>query len=544
MGQKLLRPSLQLRLTFLYVTLLALTLAAVFGSAYLLMRNSLTRGLDESLWASHGLFTELVGQLALDSPATALERDQEGVLPRARTIFANDVIQIEKLPFWDDQEQLLATIKAAQTPAMKTQVLSTLRNLQNTYRYPVTGLNKSAPLTLTDDELQHLIDSPSGRIIITRNIREVYSDHLLPHRILVTLSAVQYAPRPLASLSGGQITLEMLPPPILSITYVGRSTAGIEDTLRRLVSTTLTTMLVGIVLAGALAYGLAGRALRPLRQVRQAAEGIGGQNLTERVPEPGTGDEVDALAGSLNAMLGRLEASFEAQRRFTSDASHELRTPVTAISGHASYLLRRTNPSDQERESLNIIRSESERLTNLIASLLQLARSDSGALTLNLSPIFSRLFLDEIARELAPLAASQESELKVVGPDIPFEGDPDRLKQVIINLVGNALKAGASTVTLESSPEEGGKEIRLCVRDNGPGIPAEHLERLFDRFYRVEDSRSRDQGGAGLGLSIAKGIVDAHGGRIWLESKVGKGTAAQVQLPVGDVPVLDEEDVP
>ena len=253
---------------------------------------------------------------------------------------------------------------------------------------------------------------------------------------------------------------------------------------------------------------------------------------------------MQALAGSLNAMLDRLEKSFEAQRRFTSDASHELRTPVTAISGHASYLLRRTNPTGQQQESLRIIQSESERLTNLIASLLQLARSDSGALIMSHQPILSSLFLSEIVRELAPLAQSAHTTLRTAGQDIAFEGDPDRLRQVIINLVGNALKAGAKTVTLESSAQEEGREVRLSVRDDGPGIPAEHLSRLFDRFYRVEDSRSRDQGGAGLGLSIAHSIVEAHGGRIWLESEVGRGTVAHVQLPVGDVPVLDEEDVP
>ena len=154
---------------------------------------------------------------------------------------------------------------------------------------------------------------------------------------------------------------------------------------------------------------------------------------------------------------------------------------------------------------------------------------------------------EEIRRLLHQFAAGFLKEVEGAqrhGQDIPFEGDPDRLRQVIINLVGNALKAGARTITLESTPQENGQEVRLSIHDDGPGIPPEHLERLFDRFYRVEDSRSRDQGGAGLGLSIAKGIVDAHSGRIWLESEVGRGTVAHVQLPVGDVPLLDEEDVP
>ncbi|AAF10322.1 sensor histidine kinase [Deinococcus radiodurans] len=538
----LLRPSsLQLRLTLLYAALLALMLASVYGAALVLMRSSLITGLDEGMRNTYSQFSELVAQLALDSPTTEQERDKEGVLPRARTLFPNDAIQIEKLPFVD-HDRLLTRLSDAQKPAQQRQELQVVRSQLTKYRYPVT-VNRASPLELSDAELLDLIESPTGRIFIARQIREPYSDKTVPYRILVTLAEVQYAPRPLASLRDGDVTVDFMPPPVLSIIYVGRSVAGIEDTLGRLQRVFAIVMLFGALLAGTLAYVLAGRALRPLQEVRQAAERIGGQTLTERVPEPQTGDEVQALARSLNAMLGRLEASFEAQRRFTSDASHELRTPVTAISGHASYLLRRTNPGGQERESLNIIRSESERLTNLITSLLQLARSDSGALTLNPAPIFSRLFLDDVSRELAPLATGG-SELRVSGPDIPFEGDPDRLRQVIINLVGNALKAGAKTVTLESSSQEEGREVRLSVRDDGPGIPAEHLSRLFDRFYRVEDSRSRDQGGAGLGLSIAHSIVDAHGGRIWLESEVGRGTVAHVQLLVGDVPVLDEDDVP
>ena len=159
-------------------------------------------------------------------------------------------------------------------------------------------------------------------------------------------------------------------------------------------------------------------------------------------------------------------------------------------------------------------------------------------------PILAGLFLSDIARELMPLAQAQRTALTVAGQDVTFEGDADRLKQVIINLVSNALKAGARTITLSSQPQEDGAEVRLSVQDDGPGIPEDQLDRLFDRFYRLEDSRSRDVGGAGLGLSIARGIVDAHGGRIWLESEVGRGTASHVQLPIGDLPVLDDDDVP
>ena len=531
--------SLQVKLTLLYFGLLALLLALIYSAVIFLMRGSLLAGVDDGLRVSHQQFRQLVGQLALDDPATEAERGADGVLPRARILFPNDVIQLDDLNFFT--RDTLTEALTTGTPSERERNLALVRRVQASYRRVVVGLPSGAPLELSDRELLTLVGSPGGQITLTRPVPDAFTDRSAPHRLLVTLEPVQLAPVPLAISQ--RATLDLVPE-TLAITYVGSSLAGVEDTLGKLRNIFLAVLLVGGILAVVLAYVVAGRALRPLQEVRRAAERIGGQNLTERVPEPATHDEVQALAQSLNAMLARLEASFEAQRRFTSDASHELRTPVTAISGHASYLLRRTTPGAQERESLHIIRSESERLTNLIASLLELARSDSGALTLRRGPVFSRLLLEELSRELEPLASAQHTALRVGGPDLPFEADLDRLKQVLINLIGNALKAGAKTVCLESSSQQGGREVRLTVRDDGPGIPRSELERLFGRFYRLEDSRSRDQGGAGLGLSIAKSIVEAHGGRIWLESTLGEGTAAQVQLPVGDLPELEDDDVP
>lgn len=519
--------TLRWRLTLLYTGLLAFLLALVSVSALVLMQRSLLGNLDATLGDDYRQFSL--------TAATTLSNLNEGV---ARYTYPNNVIQIEPLLYFD-RETLIQNLGTGQSTQAKQEFLRTLRASLESSRFVITGLSPQRPLSLTDAELERLVESPTGRIIIQRDLKDIYGDPettpSTPYRILVTLAQEKL-----------EITSPGLPPPpdVYAITYIGRSLTSVHDTMNSLKRVFALLFLSGIGLSGLGAYLLAGQALRPLRDVRQAAEGIGGQNLTDRVPEPQTGDEVEALAGSLNAMLGRLEDSFEAQRRFTSDASHELRTPVTAISGHASYLLRRTNPSGQQKESLRIIQSESERLTNLIASLLQLARSDSGALVLTHEPILSGLFLGEVARELEPLASAQHTTLGASGQDIAFEGDPDRLKQVIINLVGNALKAGAKTITLGSVAAENGEDVLLSVKDDGPGIPPEHLERLFDRFYRVQDSRSRDQGGAGLGLSIAKGIVDAHGGRIWLESEVGRGTTAYVQLPIGDVPLLDDEDVP
>ncbi|WP_409013715.1 sensor histidine kinase [Deinococcus soli (ex Cha et al. 2016)] len=453
----------------------------------------------------------------------------------ARYYFPNSSVAVEDLSFYTRQT-LIDDLKVARTAQEKRELFAYLAGLRGTSRRSL-AVDIQRPITLTDRELEALINATDGRLHLNRLIADAPNREPTLMRLLVVLGPLTNSePRREVGLSG----FESEPP--LGIVYVARSLGTVQKTLDDLRQVVMLLFLTGLATAGTGAYLLAGQALLPLRRVQRAAERIGGQNLTERVPVPQTGDEVESLATALNAMLGRLEGSFEAQRRFTSDASHELRTPVTAISGHASYLLRRTNPTGQQQESLKIIQSESERLTNLIASLLQLARSDSGALTLQRGPVFSALLLSDIVRELAPLAQAQHTTLTSTGEDVTFEGDADRLKQVLINLVSNALKAGAQTVTLRS--ERVGAGVRLSVQDDGPGIPEDQLERLFDRFYRLEDSRSRDQGGAGLGLSIARGIVDAHGGRIWLDSEVGQGTTAHVQLPVGNVPELDLDDVP
>ncbi|MFC4427896.1 sensor histidine kinase [Deinococcus navajonensis] len=527
--------SLRWRLTLFYTALLAVLLTVVAVAALYMMRNSLIGGLDRELQDTYRSFTAVASTLNLGSADAAGVRDASGqpIIPRYQ--FPYSSIQVEELSFYD-LPGLVSDVEAARDPQARERLLAYLRALMDGSRQ-VIAIDRTQPLRLSDAQMLALIEAPDGQLRLNMMVQENFKEEPTLMRVLVRLGPVQLHPAPLGSSEDSSAQT-------LAVTYVGRSLEEIRATLSKLQSVIMLLFLAGLASAGTGAYLLAGQALQPLRLVQRAAERIGGQNLGERVPEPQTGDEVQALAQALNGMLGRLEQSFESQRRFTSDASHELRTPVTAISGHASYLLRRTNPSGQQAESLKIIQSESERLTNLIASLLQLARSDSGALVLNKGPIFSGLFLREIARELAPLAQAQQTALEVSGDDIAFEGDPDRLKQVIINLVGNALKAGARTVTLGSALEEGSKQVHLQVRDDGPGIPNDQLERLFDRFYRLEDSRSRDQGGAGLGLSIAKGIVDAHGGRIWLESTLGEGTTAHVQLPIGNVPVLDEDDVP
>jgi two-component system, OmpR family, sensor kinase len=316
---------------------------------------------------------------------------------------------------------------------------------------------------------------------------------------------------------------------ITNVILVARDPSTNDELLATLQRTLLIVTFAGAGLAAIGSYSLAGSALEPIRAVRDAASSVSISNLSRRVPEPGTNDEVQDLARTLNGMLESLEHSFETQRRFTADASHELRTPVTAIGGHASYLLRRTNPTDQQRESLEAITTLSVRLGKLIGDLLDLARADAG---FPLEPVETSLvgLAEDVHLEIVAIAG--DSEIEIEGDrEIKAFVDPNRIRQVIRNLVQNALKAGSSHILVAVIKEPLEKRIRLRIKDNGPGIAQEHLERLFDRFYRVDTARDRQMGGSGLGLSIVKWIVEAHKGQVVISSEVGVGTTIDVLLP-------------
>jgi two-component system, OmpR family, sensor kinase len=318
---------------------------------------------------------------------------------------------------------------------------------------------------------------------------------------------------------------------IIPIVLVAKSFDNLSGVLETLQQALIVVALVGIIAAGFASYFAARSALSPITSVRDAAAGIGGRNLNLRVPEQGTRDEVDDLAKTLNAMLERLESSFETQRRFTADASHELRTPVTAIAGHASYLIRRTNPTEAQKESLEAITNLSVRLGRLIGDLLDLARADAGFGVERVSTNLMSL-AEDVHLEVVAIAGNTEIEL-LGDSSLRAVIDPNRVRQVIRNLVQNALKAGSSTIKVEIGKVE--SMAHITVLDNGSGIAPEHLSKLFDRFYRVDTSRDRAAGGSGLGLSIVKWIVEAHQGSIAVSSELGVGTRIDVYFPIGDV---------
>lgn len=513
--------NLRWRLTLLYTALLLLALLGVGTLALLTMRQNLLRSVDAEL-------SRVSEQVRSLNPGL-LGRALPGGNPSLDAVLPDNFSLQEVGPLYPEYAMQLDWF-----PGLSLEQLQGLPAAELLPRRVILDQARLAPgavFPLGAAELQALQESATRRYLTTLEVSDAAGQR--PYRALLLLGSYSSA-APLDTLGGFSSGAVFIVATDLS------ATLGTLDNLRSIL---FVLGLLGVGIGGAAAYWLVGQALSPLRRVQRAAENISGQSLGLRVPVPETRDEVQALAASINEMLSRLETSFELQRRFTSDASHELRTPVTAISGHAGYLLRRTALEDSQRESIEIIRRESERLSGLITSLLELARSDGGALQLRREPVLTLPFLQDIAREFAPIAQAQGAAVLVGGEDLILEADADRLTQVMLNVVHNALKAGSTEVRLSSRALDGaeGGEVEFTVRDDGPGIPAEHLGNLFERFYRVEESRSRDAGGSGLGLAIVKGIVEAHGGHIELHSVVGQGTTVTIRLPRGELPGPDDD---
>ncbi|MCX7975718.1 MAG: HAMP domain-containing histidine kinase, partial [Bellilinea sp.] len=256
-------------------------------------------------------------------------------------------------------------------------------------------------------------------------------------------------------------------------------------------------------------------------------------DLSRRIPvAPTAQDEVSRLIRAFNQTLERLEKLFDTQRRFLADVSHELRTPLTVIKGEVG-LMRLTNELDEE--SLRNIEKEVDRLTRLVGDLLLLAQAESGQLPLDLKPVEMDTILLEVMQQMQVLASGKINLRLEEIDQVIVNGDRDRLKQVILNLVSNAINytPPGGEVRVWLSKRDG----RAClkVEDTGPGIQPDDLPYIFDRFYRGDPSRKRtENSGFGLGLSIAKWIVDRHGGQIEVESEVGKGTRFTVWLPLAD----------
>jgi signal transduction histidine kinase len=307
----------------------------------------------------------------------------------------------------------------------------------------------------------------------------------------------------------------------------------VVDAARRNLTDVLSIIwIVAVLFSGIAVWLTIGQTLKPLGAITETVEQINrADDLSRRIPYSGPDDdEIGSMVSSFNQTLERLEALFTSQQRLLADVSHELRTPLTVIKGNVD-LMRRMKSLDAE--SLTSIDQEAGRLTRLVGGLLLLAQAESGKLTLVMKKVELDLLLTEVFQEMSVLAGSKVHVHLNEIDQVYVNGDRDRLKQVFINLVANAIQYTPQGGDVFLSLEQIKDQARVIVRDTGPGIPAEDLPHIFERFYRAEKSRTRGKStGFGLGLSIANWIVERHGGRIEVASQDGKGTTFAVWLPL------------
>lgn len=319
---------------------------------------------------------------------------------------------------------------------------------------------------------------------------------------------------------------------LVQLVQVGISTQRAERSLGRYLETLLVLIPLGIGLAAAGGLAIARTALRPVDAMSQTARRITGEDLVERVTLRGTGDELDRLADTFNAMLARLQSAFVQMRRFTADAAHELRTPLTALRGGIEVALRSPRSEDEYRRVLRSSLEEVERLVRLAEDLLLLSRFSAGAGAARARVDLEPLLLD--ALDVATrLAHDRELALKLgaVTPAVVL-GDAGALRRAVLNLVENAVKYTPDGGTIELALTHDGGHASIVVRDTGVGIDPAEAEQIFQPFVRLDAARARETGGTGLGLSIARSIATAHGGALTVESTPGAGSAFTLRLPL------------
>ncbi len=314
---------------------------------------------------------------------------------------------------------------------------------------------------------------------------------------------------------------------------LAQETTEIENVLGRLALILLTVMPSAIMLAVVSGYLLAGRALSPVDRITSKAREITADRLSERLPSPNPDDEIGRLAAVFNDTLARLEDSFERMRRFTADASHELRTPLTSIRSVGEVALRGPQDGDSYRESIGSILEEIDRLTYVVDDLLILARGDSSGASLSPQKLDLHSLVSRVVDELNVLAEEKDQTLTITGAGPVFAIlDRATMHRAIANVVHNAVRYTQNGGVIEVSTAFAAREsVSVEITDNGPGIPAEERERVFKRFYRIDEARSRAEGGAGLGLAIARWAVEANGGRIEFCDVDGPGTCCRMTFP-------------
>jgi heavy metal sensor kinase len=503
--------SVRARLTLWYTGVLALVLAVFAVSAYFFLTRTLDRRTNDSLAEMSRAFAETL---------SAEQREMEAGASRAVPPDAQSQIQ----PFNVDA----AVIEAASEYRLRD------------YQFVIY------------DESRRIVATSSGFSVEHKETKApVWTIPPISSGLTRLLDALAGKPddAPVyATLSDGDDELRAL---ARTLRTTGRSYTLVvmrpldeqEDIIERAGG----ALLVGVPLALALAsvggYFLSRKSLAPVVAMSETAARIGAVNLHERLPIANERDELGRLAGVFNKLLARLNESFEQQRRFMADASHELRTPVAIVRGEAEVALSREERDAADyRESLAIVHDEGRRLTNIVEDLFTLARADAGQNPLKVADFYLDETVAECARAVRTLAAGRDVSLEHEAPhEMPFRGDEELIRRMLLNLLDNAIKYTPAGGHVSVKCEARGKEYVLTVSDTGAGIPAEAQAQIFQRFYRADKARSRRSesadgygattSGAGLGLSIALLVAEAHKGSLELLRSDERGSVFVATLP-------------
>ncbi len=321
-------------------------------------------------------------------------------------------------------------------------------------------------------------------------------------------------------------------PRITNIVQVASSLEDVEKALKTLLLILSITIPSLLAVASVGGHFLANRALRPVDDVANTARAITSHNLNKRIRIKKTKDEIGRLAETFNEMISRLDESFRKTRQFSADASHELKTPLTVLKGEIEVALRRARTDDEYRTILRSNLEEINNMTRVVDDLLLLSRADTGEVPLTKSTVDLSEFLSEIQVQAQLLATPKSIDIHFHdNQQVHILADPLRLKSMMLNLIENGIKYSLPGGRIDIALDKTDGFAVITVTDQGIGIPQEALPHIFDRFYRVDKARSRQEGGSGLGLSICKWIAEAHGGNISARSDLGKGSVFVIRIP-------------
>jgi two-component system OmpR family sensor kinase len=485
MARRFAASGLRTQLAIAIAAVAAFTLALTFFAVYRANSADLRHRTDRELVAQVGEWRQLTSGFNLSTPAA--------VTRAAHRFLANQ-------RYHPESRILVIDVRAGPTVTNDRSVVDRERaREQQAHRADSPGSSATSSEERREGRGDGLLDAPPGLATVTAEeagkLRVDSFPIVAGHRTVGTLRVAD----PLSSGDQAQERLQRI------FLLVGS---------------------IALALALAVATLMAILITRPLRRITSVAADVDAGELTARVEMDGKSGEIAALGATFDRMLDRLQHAFGRQRQFVADASHELRTPLTVMRAQVELLSRETDERARREGHATLIRGL-DTMDRLVEDMLTLANADSRRL-LATQRIDLASFLDDMARDL-PLFGDRE--YRVEGPGGYLQADPDRLTQVLRNLIRNAVIHTTPGGGVDLIATARGDRVEFAVSDTGPGIPEDQLEQIFERFHRTDEGRERDRGGSGLGLPIARALVEAHGGRIWAESHPGEGATIRFELP-------------